>query len=85
MFSGLLQVQGPVDAFVRLFVHSFNEDWLGDPRLTMWVVLAVVLLGNFSASVVFLSTLRPSLLPHLTCSKRQSWTVPVGGGGCSTL
>ena len=58
MFSGLLQVTGPIDAFIRLFVPSFKEDWLGDPHLTMWVVLAVVLWGNFGIGVlVFLAAL----------------------------
>jgi ABC-type sugar transport system permease subunit len=70
MFSGLLQVQGPVDAFVRLFVHSFNEDWLGDPRLTMWVVLAVVLWGTFGIGVlVYLAALASAPLDLFEAAK----------------
>jgi multiple sugar transport system permease protein len=43
---------------VRLFDPSFHVEWLGEPGLTMWVVLAVVLWANFGIGVlVYLAAL----------------------------
>lgn len=58
MFGGLLQVSGPLDSLVRTLIPSFDEDWLGDPHLTVWVMIGVVLWANFGIGVlVYLSAL----------------------------
>jgi len=58
LFGLLLTVSGPLDSFVRVFIPSFEVDWLASPRLAMWTVLLVVLWANFGIGVlVYLSAL----------------------------